>query len=118
MRSERVCCDKRSSCGRRVRGACVVLPHGTELDVAEPSLDTEIERVQQAAERAEADLSELRRGHTPPHACCPSCALGSRYTVPLEKQERRVAWLRVLLTKRGRPEDLRRAEAIRLDAWP
>lgn len=38
------------------------------------------------------------------------------YAVLCEKQERAGAWLRVLLAKRGAPDDIRLAEAIRVSA--
>lgn len=62
------------------------------------TLDVEIERVQRALDRRELALSALRaRG-----ACCPACFYGSRtYTDLADKQDRAVAWLRILQEKRG-----------------
>lgn len=40
------------------------------------------------------------------------------YSRLANKQERTGSWLMILLRKRGLPEDLRLAEAIRVGAWP
>lgn len=37
---------------------------------------------------------------TPGRDCCPSCRYGSKYTAWVEAQERREAWLAILLRKR------------------
>lgn len=80
------------------------------------ALDVEIARVKAAVKRAEAeldDLKEVARG-----GCCPSCVLGRQYTKPADAQERRLAWLAILLEKRGATGDVGLARAIRMSAWP
>jgi hypothetical protein len=80
------------------------------------ALDVEIARVTAAAERADDRLHELRleaKG-----GCCPDCVLGERWTVPVDAQQRRLAWLRILLGKRGAFGDAELARDIERDIWP
>lgn len=89
--------------------------HVGAADVMTP-IDVEIDRVTKAVLRVEVaidEMSERARG-----GCCPSCVFGYRWTATTGRQERQLAWLRVLLLKRGTAADGARAEAILADAWP
>lgn len=77
------------------------------------TLDVEIERVKVAALRTEDALRPLRERV---RGCCPTCDLGEAYAARVAAQERRLAWLAILLEKRGDCADL--ARAIRIGAWP
>lgn len=79
-------------------------------------LDTEIERVRTAVRRADVELSAMER--LAEGACCPSCLFGEPYNALAAAQERRLAWLAVLLLKRAGPGDARLAGSIKCDAWP
>lgn len=85
------------------------------------SLSNQIERCKAAMLRRQAHMDELWRSVSYPGQDEHIAALGGcngEYCRLSEKQERAGAWLRVLLTKRGKPEDLSMAEAIRISAWP
>lgn len=79
-------------------------------------LDRSIDRLKLAHERLD------RRMHEDfpivPGDCCRACKYGHEYVTLSDKHDRQAAWLRILLAKRGRPEDLELAEAIRVSAWP
>jgi hypothetical protein len=87
------------------------------MTMSEPAaIDVEIGRVKAAVRRAEESLYALSlsaRGH-----CCPTCFHGRGYTGPADAQERRLAWLRVLLRKRDGAGDGDLARAIEMSAWP
>ena len=80
---------------------------------------SEIERVRTALLRHEERVDEMdrcwARNHMP---CCPSCAFGQDYSDVADQVERTRGWLVVLLLRRGRPEDLREADARILDGVP
>lgn len=48
-------------------------------------------------------------------SCCPGCMFGMQYTEATEKCIRTGRWLKVLLRKRGRDEDLRKANRMDID---
>ena len=49
--------------------------------------------------------------------CCPSCA-SPEFRELSRKQERRLAWLAVMLRKRGWLDDLKLADKIERGFWP
>lgn len=54
-------------------------------------------------------------------SCCIYARLGgdgSPFDLLLKKQERRLAWLTILLHKRGQKKDLELAERINIGVWP
>lgn len=66
----------------------------------------EIERVERAVRRATHELDEMRasaRGH-----CCPTCFHGAAFATAADAQERRRAWLAILLKKRAGRENAAR----------
>lgn len=75
---------------------------------------TEIDRVRAALERHQARVDamsdEWARLRAP---CCPGCMFGAEYSSAVAQCERTAGWLRVLLCRRGSPDDI--AEAARLD---
>lgn len=92
---------------------------GLYLEIAQPPKawdEVEIDRVRRALRRHEAKVDAMsdewaRKGMP----CCPSCAFGYEYTVASEQCIRTGRWLKTLLRKRGRPEDLREVEALDVD---
>lgn len=80
------------------------------------ALDVEIGRVRAAVRRAAARLDSLRDQAA--GGCCPSCVLGREFTVPADAQERRCAWLAILLRKRGGPGDAELARSVEWGTWP
>ncbi len=55
--------------------------------------------------------------------CCPSCKYGESYRRAVAKQERALAWLAIMLRKRGHDgatgfDDVSLARAIEINAWP
>lgn len=80
------------------------------------ALDVEIARVSDAVKRAAARLNELSEQAS--GGCCPSCVLGREFTGPADAQERRRAWLAILLEKRGNMGDKDLARCVRKETWP
>lgn len=84
-------------------------------------LSATIDACKAAMRRREARMDELWASVDYPGMDEHEAALGGcdgEYGRLSAKQQRAGEWLRVLLTKRGLPEDLRLAEAIRISAWP
>jgi hypothetical protein len=85
--------------------------------MSEPAaVNVEIHRVKAAVRRARSQLDALSlsaSGH-----CCPTCFHGREYAEPADAQERRLAWLCVLLRKRDGAGDGDLAKAIEMSAWP
>lgn len=79
-------------------------------------IDREIDLLKLAHERLDQRMREDFPVH--PGECCAQCKYGHEYVAVADKLERQAAWLRILLAKRGRLEDLDLAEAIRVSAWP
>ena len=85
------------------------------------TLSEQIDRCKAAMLKRQARMDELWSSVDYPGQDEHGAALGGvhgEYRALSEKQDRARAWLRVLLAKRGLPEDLRLAEAIRVTAWP
>lgn len=81
--------------------------------------DLEIERTKAAILRYQATLDDFaRRWRDSGGPCCPACMFGAQYSDVADKLERAREVLVRMLKKRGREEDLRLAEACRVDAWP
>ncbi len=77
---------------------------------------TEIDRVRSALRRHEAKVDAMSYAWAEANApCCPGCMFGDEYTRAADQCTRTRRWLIVLLTKRGRPEDLREAQRLELD---
>jgi hypothetical protein len=85
------------------------------------TLSEQIERCKAAMLKRQARKDELWQSVDYPGQDEHGAALGGvhgEYHALSEKQQRAGEWLRVLLAKRGQPDDLRLAEAIRVTAWP
>ena len=94
-------------------------PRGSEASAMSGGpLDVEIERCRNAALEQEQGLRTMRGESRAACACCPGCFHGDRWNRAAGRQERLLAWLRILLAKRGRAEDVELAESIRVGAWP
>jgi len=50
--------------------------------------------------------------------CCQGCVYGQSFNDWCDKQERRLAWLSILLKKRGTEKDLIKANLIDKEMWP
>lgn len=87
----------------------------------ENALSEQIELCKAAMSRREERMQELWRSVDYPGMDEHIAALGGcdgEYSKLAAKQQRAAQWLVVLLRKRGRPDDLQLAEAVKIEAWP
>lgn len=79
-------------------------------------METEIARVRAALRRHEAKVDamsdEWARLRAP---CCPGCMFGQEYTKAADKCGRTGRWLKILLRRRGRSEDVAEAKRLEMD---
>lgn len=83
------------------------------------SRDENIEATKASADRLSRKLDAMTDAWADAGGvCCPGCMFGSEYTAVAAKLERVLAWLKVLLLRRGRDEDVKLTQAIEMEAWP
>jgi len=66
----------------------------------------DIVNLENTIRRSSARPAHYHKIYCPPKHCCPSCALGLEFTSLVEKYERQITWLLVLLHKEGRHRDI------------